>query len=723
MSDSRTPQTSLQRTSSFIRNRSRSSSPFPGSLKSPSTDDSSPSRDTKGGGKGATKHFNSTNSSPTNTSIKSYAVYHDEIVTALIDEAMKKGESEASAAVVTGASGAQQVINTMRSSSPTKSKRSPVKQLGSPYKLRKLSRGGDSSGGGGGGETKHPTPSSSIGIISPASLFGLSKNPTDYFHKDCKLQKEVGRDAASQKLSTRSLSTSTKSSATGRAATLIKLQEKLSLLGDIESGKYGMAAEMLRSDAVAFGIQADSSSNSIDSSSTPPRKNNRVQKVETRSILTLRMGFVSICYGILLQWDCKSGLVELIVLRKMCHDDFLKRKGNDPSSSTTTAEESKSSQQLIPKSPPFLPPIPALIPIPLPTNSSTEVSLDSASTSIVARGSKSSRIALPHVTLPSYSLVGIPRFLSSTTMSADTRPQHYLSVSVLGVTKLVTECINCRPTNNDGETANSAIPSWNKFKLPMMTKKHHGPIRPYIRFSLGKHEHQTSVTRYYGKGSAKWSKRHDNTCLLPCPPEEMHWFAGREDLIVEVRNDWQQINTVFGMNFGERSHILASLKLPLSFINIENGDDITARGGTWNRRTNLYGTSSTKITIPLRMNCCSNAPIGSITLEITMNAPTSNSGSKGTAAAESSKHASSTLTTQLPNQVTNESIELGPLTRLIDGWSLGEWGGGDVEESNKKKSFRWSKRFDLQTRRWTKLISPKPTNPPPIERPWLVNLF
>lgn len=710
MPDSRTPQTPLQRTSSFIRNRSRSSSPFPGPLKSPSIDESSPSRDTKGGGKGAIKHFNSTNSSPTNASIESYAVYHDEIVTALIDEAMRKGESEASAAVVTGPSGAQLVINTMRSSSPTKSKRSPVRQLGSPYKLRKLSRGGDSSGGGGGGEKKPPTPSSSIGIISPASLFGLSKNPTDYFHKDCKLQKEVGRDAASQKLSTRSLSTSTKSSVTGRSATLIKLQEKLSLLGDIESGKYGMAAEMLRSDAVAFAIQADSSSNSTNCSSTPPRKNNRLQKVETRSILTLRMGFVSICYGILLQWDCKSGLVELIVLRKMCHDDFLKRKGNDPSSSSTaTAKESKSSQQLISKSPPILPPMPALIPIPLPTNSPTEVSLDSASTLILARGSKSSRIALPHFTLPSH---GIPRFLSSTTMSADTRPQHYLSVSVLGVTKLVTKCINCRPTNNDNETANSAIPSWNKRKLPTTTIT---PIRPYIRFSLGKHTHQTSVTRYYGKGSAKWSKRHDNTFLLPCPPEEMHWFAGREDLIVEVRNDWQQINTVFGMNFGELSPILASLKLPLSSINIENDDDITARGWTWKRRTNLYGTSSTKITIPLRMNCCSNAPMGSITLEITMNAP---------ATAASSKHASSTSTTQLPNiQVTNESIELGPLTRLIDGWSLSEWGGGDVEEINTKKSFRWSKRFDLQTRRWTKLIIPKRTNPPPIERPWLVNLF
>jgi len=702
MSDSRTaPQTPLQRTSSFIRNRSRSSSPFLGPLKSPSSDESSPSGDTKGGGKGAIKHFNSTNSSPTNTSIESYAVYHDEIVTALIDEAMRKGESETTSAIVAGASGAQQVVNTMRSSSPTKSKRSPAKQLGSPYKLRKLSRGGDSSGGGGGGEKKPPTPSSSIGIISPTSIFGLSKNPTDYFHKDCKLQKEVGRDAASQKLSTRSLSTiSTKSSATGRAATLIKLREKLSLLGDIESGKYGMAAEMLRSDAVAFAIQADSSANYSGPSS--PQKNNRVQKVETRSILTLRMGFVSICYGILLQWDCMSGLVELIVLRKMCHDDFLKRKGDDPS---PTTKESKSSQQLIHKSTPFLPPMPALIPIPLPTNSPTEVSLDSASTSIVARGSKSSRIALPHFTLPSYPLIGMPRFLSSTTMSADTKPQHYLSVSVLGVTKLVTECINCRRTN-DGETHHSAIPSWNKRKLPTTTTTtHQGPIRPYIRFSLGKHEHQTSVTRYYGKGSAKWSKRHDNTCLLPCPPEEMYWFAGREDLLVEVRNDWQQINTVFGMNFGERSPILASVKLPLSSINIENYDDITDRGGTWKRRTNLYGTSSTKITIPLRMNCCSNAPMGSITLEITMSA--------------SSKHASSTTTTQLPNiQVTNESIELGPLTRLIDGWSLGEWGGGDVEEINKKKKFQWSKRFDLQTRRWL-----KSTDPPPSEMPWLVHLF
>ena len=44
-------------------------------------------------------------------------------------------------------------------------------------------------------------------------------------------------------------------SAVGRHETLAKVQEKLSMLGEIESGKFGKAAEMLRSDAVAFVLR------------------------------------------------------------------------------------------------------------------------------------------------------------------------------------------------------------------------------------------------------------------------------------------------------------------------------------------------------------------------------------------------------------------------------------------------------------------------------------
>eukprot|EP00957_Ditylum_brightwellii_P140579 10710145-Ditylum_brightwellii.AAC.1 len=53
---------------------------------------------------------------------------------------------------------------------------------------------------------------------------------------------------------------------------------------------------------------------------------------ETRSTIDLRMGFLTMKYGIILHWDC-SGMMEddanwkpsviLIVLRKTCDKDFL----------------------------------------------------------------------------------------------------------------------------------------------------------------------------------------------------------------------------------------------------------------------------------------------------------------------------------------------------------------------------------------------------------------
>lgn len=53
--------------------------------------------------------------------------------------------------------------------------------------------------------------------------------------------------------------------------------------------------------------------------------------VETRSLLTLRMGFLSMTYGILLRWDIgKTGLVTVVVLRKNCHESFYRRKLTSP---------------------------------------------------------------------------------------------------------------------------------------------------------------------------------------------------------------------------------------------------------------------------------------------------------------------------------------------------------------------------------------------------------
>jgi hypothetical protein len=610
-------------------------------------------------------------------SVESYAVYHDEIVTSLIDEALRKGDES------NVTDGQQAVETNTESRSPCKTKRNTSKQLGigSPGIPKLLKRARSDLPG----EMEDKNNLLTLNTSSRRRSLTMnskmkSNDPSYFFHQDCILKKEMGSDTQKSKLGFGLTKAKTKYCigapyATGREETLLKLQQKLSMLGDIESGKYGMAAEMLRSDAVAFAIEADS-----DCSSNI--KKACLTKVETRSILTLRMGFVSMSYGILLQWDCRAGLVELIVLRKMCRDDFLKGKGNiDESNLKSVSQRNPSLPRM-----PILPPKPALIPAPLADVSPTEVSLDSTSPPDFHRNGCGRR-ALPKLSLTN-PLAGIPRFLGGATSS---ELQYFLSVSVLRVTGLFAECNSCRKNTSVGRTVHGA---------PL---RKHRTVRPFIRFSLGRHEHCTRVT-IINSGNAKWSQRHQNSCLLPCPPEEFSWFAGREDLVVEVLNDWENPGSSGKVGTSGKP-ILAAVKVPLSFVNIENEDDISTEGGKWKQHTGKDGASFTNITIPLRMNCCTNAPLGSISLKITMKAP-SHGGGVNTS--------SNPPAPSKPNiQVVNESIELGLLTRYMGSWSLG--GGAretrDAPQTNLRKirkRLRWSKRFDLETKRWTNL-SPNPS--------------
>ena len=622
-------------------------------------------------------------------SIESYAVYHDEIVTALIDEAIRKGEDET---IVTDGQQAIEANSETRSSHRTK--RNATKQLGiGSAGVPKLLKRARSDLTVGGGDKKYllsdkpPPIRRSVTMNSKMS----SNDPSGFFHQDCILRKEMGSDKQKSKLGFGLTNAKSNNSdgapyATGREETLLKLQTKLSMLGDIESGKFGMAAEMLRSDAVAFAIQA--------------------HKVETRSILTLRMGFVSMSYGILLQWDCRTGLVELIVLRKMCRNDFLKGKGNSDQSARESNLISESQRDLQLTKTPLLPPTPALIPVPLADVSPTEVSLDSTSPpNFLQNQNACGRRIVSKVSLPPNPLAGIPSFLTGITSS---KSQYFLSVSVLRVTGLFVDCDSCKNSNSAERKVNGA---------PL--RKHH-TVRPFIRFSLGKHEHCTSVTRF-NSGNAKWSRRNHNSCLLPCPPEGLRWFAGQEDLIVEVLNDWenpnssgyvdissknQQHSAMLGVKSDERTssnkgrRIIAAVKVPLASVNIEDEDDISAEGGTWKRHACKDGSSSTEITIPLRMNCCPNAPMGSISLKMTMKVPSHRGG------IDTSSNPALSRTNNI--QVVNESIELGPLMRYMDGWSLGG-GARETRDAAKTKSWkkrqrlRWSKRFDLQTKRWSTL--------------------
>ncbi|KAL3928452.1 MAG: hypothetical protein SGBAC_012645 [Bacillariaceae sp.] len=47
--------------------------------------------------------------------------------------------------------------------------------------------------------------------------------------------------------------------------------------------------------------------------------------IETRSMIEMKLGFLSLQYGLLLRWDRMTGKVRFVCLRKMCHESFYTR--------------------------------------------------------------------------------------------------------------------------------------------------------------------------------------------------------------------------------------------------------------------------------------------------------------------------------------------------------------------------------------------------------------
>ena len=119
---------------------------------------------------------------------------------------------------------------------------------------------------------------------------------SSFIHPQCRLQKDKGKgEAAGSNIC-----------AKGREHCLLKLEQKMALLT-----------------RVAFGEQSKNKGKA-----DMKRRPARIAEVfpnftETRSIIELRMGFLSMQYGVLLRWDTtRTGKVTLVVLRKMCHESF-----------------------------------------------------------------------------------------------------------------------------------------------------------------------------------------------------------------------------------------------------------------------------------------------------------------------------------------------------------------------------------------------------------------
>lgn len=167
-------------------------------------------------------------------------------------------------------------------------------------------------------------PSESVGRISSFSSVesSLSQSSTSSFlpsagsflSPNCKLQKDRGNGYEPGSAIT----------CFGKEASLEKLRAKTAILGQAISRDdktcAGNDSDTETSMRHRWGVLKPSAKAEMRRG---PVKLTKLDPPETRSILEAKMGFLSLKYGILLQWDKKEGLVDLVVMRKMVTGAFM----------------------------------------------------------------------------------------------------------------------------------------------------------------------------------------------------------------------------------------------------------------------------------------------------------------------------------------------------------------------------------------------------------------
>jgi len=130
-----------------------------------------------------------------------------------------------------------------------------------------------------------------------------------FLHAKCQLQKDSGKG----------LDPGAAISASGRESAMAKLIEKMDLLAEVEEeGSFA--------NSVLTRVQAKNMSQIRREMNFGFDPLNERGLVETRSMLAVKLGFMSLRYGIMVHWNKSTGLAELIVLRKMCPDSFMRVK-------------------------------------------------------------------------------------------------------------------------------------------------------------------------------------------------------------------------------------------------------------------------------------------------------------------------------------------------------------------------------------------------------------
>ena len=214
-------------------------------------------------------------------------------------------------------------------------------------------------------------PTESIGNISTFSSVESSlsistvdsflPSPGSFLASDCRLQKDKGNG----------VEPGTAITCYGREASLEKLRRKTAILGQAISGDEKKFSKNDSDSDTSFrrpwGVLKPTAKAEMRRG---PVKLTKLNPPETRSILEVKMGFLSLKYGILFQWNKIEGLVELVVMRKMVTGAFMdveaidvskyKRKSINNSPNHTRKSTQIDKNGLPPTAPlPDLPPTPS----------------------------------------------------------------------------------------------------------------------------------------------------------------------------------------------------------------------------------------------------------------------------------------------------------------------------------------------------------------------------
>jgi hypothetical protein len=213
--------------------------------------------------------------------------------------------------------------------------------------------------------SKSSVPVTSVLCIQDIMAKDHLETPGHYVHPACRLQKDKGRGERLE----------SSISATGRESCLVKLRDKMKLIVEVSGELHANSSSSFNNnnnDLASVASVTSSSSTSNNKNSTIEKDHNKAMSagmkrrrakiasieknsnyceggrddgscfIETRSMIELQLGFLSMQYGLLLRWDAyRTGQIVYVCLRKMCHDSFYTKIPSIPITTTTTTTKTK----------------------------------------------------------------------------------------------------------------------------------------------------------------------------------------------------------------------------------------------------------------------------------------------------------------------------------------------------------------------------------------------